>query len=153
MVWGVLPPGGVGDYSAYGEAKFNYKGEYIKEDDLHRAYFIEHLADLPEPGPWEAADGRNFPPIVKYVSWARKKTYLDHGPLLEHEWPVEFQMKKRPKNLAALAGGSLNKMVNGELKSLIEEFEPGVHQFAPVKLLLSSGEEYPVQYYTFVIRK
>ena len=43
-----------------------------------------------------------------------------------------------------------DSLVSDRLKRLIEEFEPGVHQFKPVEIVHQDGSPYPDQYWSFI---
>ncbi|MFY0612788.1 MAG: hypothetical protein JXQ99_14745 [Hyphomicrobiaceae bacterium] len=64
----------------------------------------------------------------------------------------EFRIKKRPKALSSLIS-LRNKLlaVSEPLKVLIEELEPDVHQFWPLKLTTRNEKGYPEPYYGMVI--
>ncbi|MCP4082583.1 MAG: hypothetical protein GY743_20320 [Planctomycetaceae bacterium] len=88
---------------------------------------------------------------ILYSKFAAK-FFRDHGPIKPHEWPDEWQAEKTYNNLGSLvklAGGPI--VVDEALKNLIERLEPGVHQFSPIKITMPKGQEYPKQYYAFVI--
>lgn len=75
-------------------------------------------------------------------------------PIKPHEWPLVFKLKKPRKRL-----GSLIEMPNqilaadDALKAIIEELEPGVHQFNPIQVLSSKREELWGKYHVLVISR
>ena len=73
-------------------------------------------------------------------------------PLSEHEWPREFQAKRRIGTLGSLFQ-TVNQVltVDEKLKAVIEGIEPGAHQFRPVVLRQPNGEIVDGLYLTLVI--
>lgn len=43
--------------------------------------------------------------------------------------------------------------VGGTLKEIIEEFDPGLHQFWPITIIMPKGKEYPTPYCGMVVRR
>jgi len=72
----------------------------------------------------------------------------DLGPLSDPECPKEFKAVKVYKSLGALIQLN-NRMlaVERSFKDLLEELEPGTHQFWPVKITLPRDKVLPGEYF------
>lgn len=145
MVWGLELP--------YGFGTFFPDGDFVGYRDQLDAAFDAMSAE-------EQAYYGNLKPAYRlHVSQCFT---FEHGtmhgeqrvfrPVAEHEWPGEFQMRRRYKKLGALIK-SVNTLllVEKRFKDILERLEPGVHQFSPVKLTLPNDEVYPAEYFTIVI--
>jgi hypothetical protein len=132
MVWALKEPGGFGDFWP--------DGTFRKWQDHIEHYFKEQMAD----------DER-----VKYQNWHVRYRYSisqrfakDLGCVLPHELPVEFETQRSYSALASMIGTENQLIsVHENLKNLIEEFEPDVHQFWPIRILMPKNKAYPQQYY------
>lgn len=62
--------------------------------------------------------------------------------------PQDFVLAKPYKSLGDMILLGLGVAVTDCLRSLIEELEPGRHQFKAVKITLPSGKAYPTAYFT-----
>ena len=89
----------------------------------------------------------------------RRNSYDDPlTPIEDHEWPTEFrtmvakEKAGRLKSLLDMSGSGKWLVADQSLKELIERFEPGVHQFRPVRVT-SWGTDFPgdSQFYTLLI--
>ena len=138
MVWGLFQPNGGGDYSP--------DGDHISRRNGLRKYFHEHMTD-DERSKYSENE-------LEYFYQVSRKFNEDLGPLQPQEMPSDWQTVKSHKTL-----GSLILMTNAllavdePLKNLIENLEPDVHQFWPMKIVMPKGKEYPVPYYGMVIRQ
>jgi hypothetical protein len=132
MVWGLAEPHVFGDCFP--------DGEYVGFDEALQSYM---QTGMPED---ERQRMENL--LANYAYEVSQKFVYDKGPLLAHECPVAFQTEQNYTKLASLLvlnNGLL--AVDGQLKAVIEEFEPGVHQFWPLTITMPHGFAYPVQYY------
>lgn len=145
MVWGLAKPSGLGDYSPLG----NFEGW---REQL-RAYFKQ------QPPEWQTLF-KLYPQA--YVTFVAYKFIYEQGqklgekppltPIEPHEVPKVYRTEKRYTSL-----GSLLTLTNGflavdaTLKEIIEGVEPGVHQFWPLKIVMTKDQPYPVPYYIMVI--
>ncbi len=69
-----------------------------------------------------------------------------------HEAPLTFDTEKTYAKLGSLI--KLNDRilaVNEDLKAVIERFEPEVHQFFPIQIIMPNRSTFPEAYYTIVI--
>ena len=147
MTWGMETPGSFGAYFP--------DGEYVGWEETLKQYFVE-----------EMNDEEKLRYHGRYASYARQvaqKFRLEIGvprkhdpaltPLQPHEIPTEFKVlvnKGKPfGSLMMLTSGLL--AVDEELKAIIEELEPGVHAFWPIKITMPKGDPYPKQYHVMQI--
>lgn len=138
MVTGITSPSGFGDYSPH--------GEYVDWDVRLKNYYDHEMseAEKAEMGMQER---------ILYSKFANK--FLDDkGPVKPHEWPMEFRTRVTYPSLASLIMLPDRLLaVDETLKGLIEELEPSVHQFSPLRIVMPKGKEYPQQFYVMVIRQ
>jgi hypothetical protein len=67
-----------------------------------------------------------------------------NGKLNPKEMPESLPLKKGPKSLPAVFFSNGGIVVcSGELKSIIEELDPGLHQFILIKVILKTGQDAP----------
>jgi hypothetical protein len=145
MVWALRMPDSFGVFWPHGtyvgydeqlEACFNAMPDDFKAKFGNRLATYSHYATMK----WTYEQGRvvdNKPPIV---------------PLEPHEKPNWFETIKPYKNLGSLID-TMNrlKLVDEDLKNIIEGLEPGVHQFWPISITFPKGAVYPKQYYGIAI--
>ena len=88
---------------------------------------------------------------VPWTKFADKFT-KDLGWLADHERPKRFRLQKTYKELCSLIFLE-NRLaaVDIRLKEIIEELEPGVHQFWPIDLIQPRDKPYPVPYFGMVV--
>ena len=78
--------------------------------------------------------------LAVYESKVSQKFYSVMGSIEEHEWPKEYRLSRDYKQLGALLQASQRlSLVSSELKMVIETHEPDIHQFRPIRLLLSKN--------------
>jgi hypothetical protein len=71
---------------------------------------------------------------------------------LPEELPSEYRTVKSYKSLASLiAMPNMLAVVDQDLKEIIEEMEPGVHRFWPIKIVMPRNKEYPANYYGILV--
>jgi hypothetical protein len=74
------------------------------------------------------------------------------GSLEDHEWPVEVRLERDYKALNALLRMTGHVLAADQaLKDVIEELDPGVHQFRPLRIVRKSGAEHATPYCTMLI--
>ncbi|KJZ20683.1 imm11 family protein [Loktanella sp. S4079] len=124
MVWAV--------HEASGFGKFFLNGDFVGWKEGLQKHWDEIGAD---------DDARNT------FSVARKFTE-DFGPLEDVEMVKQFETKKNVKEIAALAEIT-NKLLiaHQSLKEIIEEAEPGIHQFWPMEIVMPREKIYPESYF------
>jgi hypothetical protein len=160
MVWGMTLPNGFGEFWPSGDFECLNKFEggkwskrlrlhYLEQtpDDQRRLYHCEGLSA------GEVAATYPFYAMEKFTSepGAVRKS-LPLTPIQKHESPHSFDTEKGQKELGSLI--MLNSKilaVDDVLKSVIDQLEPGVHQFYPIEIKMPRGILYPKQYYTLVI--
>jgi hypothetical protein len=146
MVWGIVM-----DYRSHEHAP---NGKWVGYEDRLTEYFKNDMPDglLKERLRWP----------LSYVAHASKKFSKEIGsitdkfvpiePLLPHEWPDTYQTEETPKKLGAFIvtnGGFF--LVEERLKAVLDELEPGVHDFRPIRIILPRGKDYPMAYYAIRI--
>ena len=138
MVWGVADPSGFGDFFP--------GGDYVGWNDDIKKYFNEEMS------PEQRAVFDNWD--VSYRGEIVRKFVEDRGAVESHERPAEFRIRETRKSLGSLIKVSNRLLAADEsLKEIIEELEPDVHQFWPLRITMPMGREYPVPYYGLVIRR
>jgi hypothetical protein len=81
-------------------------------------------------------------------------TRADMVPLelpLPHEWPGEYRTAKTHDKLGSLIEIDGLLAVDDRLKALIEEIEPGVYEFRPIRITMPRGKDYPIPYHVLLI--
>jgi hypothetical protein len=132
MVWALKEPGGFGDF--WPDGTFRKWREHIE------SYFSEQMSDGQRAG----YNNRH----VTYCYNISERFTKDLGPILPHEVPVEFETERSYLSLASTIKTENQLIaVDENLKNLIEEFEPDVHQFWPIRILMPKDKAYPQQYY------
>ncbi|MEM7700785.1 MAG: DUF1629 domain-containing protein [Pseudomonadota bacterium] len=157
MVWGMQQPG-PGKYGPYGD----YEGE-ARIASGWRNRLKEHYKAQPD-----AEQDRLFnPPDSQarahfYAGYVVKKFKFEVGsqpmgvkalitPIEPHE-PIRFyELEKGQKTIPSIISlPSMLWAVDENVKRLIDELDPGVHQFYPFEIRNRRGKVYPVTYYMFV---
>ena len=107
-------------------------------------------------------DGRPYEVFASYALDVSEKFHSELGetgrhrppllPIAPHEWPREYVYERTYTRQSALMMGP-NRMyfVTESLRDIIEQLEPGVHRFNPLKVLLPKGEAHPVQHHMMVV--
>jgi hypothetical protein len=136
MTWGVIEPNGFGGYFP--------QGEHVARKDTIEDYYNTQMTDA-EKKDLGMETGVNF------FKFSEKFT-KDLGPLEEYAQPRTLETSKTHKELASLILMK-NRLiaVDETLKGIIEELEPGVHQFWPIEITMPKDTSYPVPYYGMVI--
>jgi hypothetical protein len=137
MTWGVLSSSTFGaaspdaDTIGYDEAIENYFYSVLTEDEQN-----------------ELNSGMGGVPWTKFSD----KFVKDLGWLADHERPKRFRLQKTYKELCSLISLE-NRLaaVDIRLKEIIEELEPGVHQFWPIELTQPKDKPYPLPYFGMVV--
>ncbi len=145
MVWGLAEPSGLGDYFP--------DGGFEGWNEQRRAYFKQ------QPPEWQAQfksvpDSYKYYVACKFIYEQGEKIGEDPPltPIEPHEVPQVFRTVKRYTSLGSLL--VLNSGVfaaDATLKDIIERVEPGVHQFWPLRIVMTKDQPYPASYYTMVI--
>lgn len=136
MVWGLVDPSGFGDFLP--------GGDYIGWQERIKKYFDEEMT----AGQRAAFDNWD----VGFRGEVARKFTGDAGELEPHECPTEFRLRETRKSLGSLIEMKSRLLaVDEALKNIIENVEPGVHQFREIKITLPKGEYYPKPYYILVI--
>lgn len=132
MVWGLVEPSGYGDYFP--------GGDYIGWEEALSRYFNEELT-ADQRAEFDNRD-------IRFMRITSLKFTEAKGQLAPHEIPDEFRLRETHKSLGALiVFDERHLAVNETLKEIIESFEPGIHQFWPLRITMPKGREYPVPYY------
>lgn len=94
----------------------------------------------------------------RIAAW-KMKWRIEHnsGDPLGVPWPEDLLASKyqfirgnRLYDWFGMSYGGHSGLVNSRLKQLIEEFEPGVHQFVPTQIVHQDGSPYSDQYWNFI---
>jgi hypothetical protein len=148
-----------GDFRGYGEAlAAHYKAEVIPGrfgplgEPLFR-FTTEFALD---------GDGKKIAAFSTYQRHVSSKFHAEPGvrsahdptwgPIEPHEWPEEFVFEKLYSRPAALIKLT-NRMyaVDERLRDILEQLEPGVHRFNPIRMMLPKRVEHPVKHQMIVV--
>lgn len=141
MTWGMILPSSFGDYWP--------DGEYVDarsraEDHYHNVLTDDERKEI-EGGVQSllANTSRKF---------SMDLGFLKLGPLEAFEQPSEFKTIKTYKQLASFIQLNQGLLAADEsLRDIIEDLEPGVHSFWPIKITMPRGMVYPTPYFAMVI--
>ncbi len=138
MAWALKDPDGFGKYWPLG----SFKG-WSKQVEayVHNEMPEERKAQVYEDG--------------SFSMWQMAcKFYKDKGPVDSKESPTNFQTEKSYTELHSMIETESQLIaVDEALKQLIEQFEPGVHQFFPFIITMPKGKIFSKQYYVLLIRQ
>lgn len=143
MTWAMMLPRGFGDYWPLGQMT-DARGK--AEAQFNSTLSEEERAEMPE--------GVHSQGVQAILANASRKCTMDLGPLEPYEQGAVFEAQKTEKSLASfikLDNGLL--AVDEALKAIIEDLDPGVHQFWPIKIRMPKGKHYAKQYYALVVRR
>jgi hypothetical protein len=157
MVWGMGLPESFGLFWPSGEFEgggwYNRLPNYFYEQppEIQKALFDSPLE------PMEAMDAYTLYVTDKFISevGARKSPRPEHPPytpIHKDELPATFDIEKTQKVLGSLI--ALNGRivaVDDALKDIIERFEPSLHHFYPIKIVMPKGNIFPKNFYILVI--
>lgn len=142
MAWALIKPTGYGEYFPDGGVGRGLD-PYIGWKEQIKNYYDNEMSG-------EEKRELGMEERISYWEFSRKNSE-DKGPMKPFEQQKEYRAVKTFKTSSSLInlGGVL--AVNKELKSVIEEFEPGMHQFWPIKITMPKKQEFPVQFYGMLI--
>jgi hypothetical protein len=146
MVWGLNMPSSFGAYFP--------DGDYVGYEEKLEKYFDEEMS------PEERTNFKNR--AISYQYYVSQKftrmpgRVLDDGvpigPVAEHEWPDHYELTKRYSALGSLFEMNNQLLaVETALRDIVESFEPGIHQFRPIRVTSHKGAAVSKQYHTMVI--
>ncbi|MDX8350915.1 imm11 family protein [Cognatiyoonia sp. IB215182] len=131
MAWGMHEP------SRFGE--FFPDGDYVGREEALREYYNQM-----------SEEEKKLRGMVKRFSLTgfSKKYTRDFGPMTDAECPNEFLTVKSYRSLGSLLNTSNRLLaVDQGFKDILEELEPGVHQFWPIEIRMPRNKTYPSTYY------
>ena len=130
-------------------------GHYLEDDERTEAYFranatAEELAEVDALG-----EGGYRHRVVVHTQYVESRKFSnDEGPVDPAMQPRVFQMERGSTNLGSwLEVTNRLLMVDEALRTIIERFEPGVHQFWPMEVRGPDGEPLDRQFHALVIRQ
>ena len=136
MAWGLREPTGFG--KLYPDASSDGYREAIE------AYFHAHLTEA------ERATFDHRPVSFRYA--ISRKFTEDMGFLEDFEQPRQYRTEVKIKHFASmllLENGLV--AVDSDLKSVIEGFESGVHQFWPITFVSKRGVPYEQEFHGLIV--
>lgn len=155
MVWMMSLPEGFGEFWPDGDFEDGDNSDAVGWTGRLKAHIknlpAEQRIELMPSGDW--FDYGYFV-STKFITEVGEKAAVDLPPVtpvLEHEAPRTFHTKKTYKELGDLL--MLNDRilaVSADLKAIIENMEPGNHQFFPIDII-QPRSAYPRQFFTIVI--
>lgn len=128
MVWGMELPGDYGP--CFPSGKFLGYDEQLEANfnamtDEEKAFFENNVK----------AYRLHVSQCFKYEHGTMHGEKRLFRPVAENEWPQEFRMSRRYKRLGSLVMGTDGLlMVEKAFKEILEDLEPGVHQFRPIRM-------------------
>jgi hypothetical protein len=113
-------------------------------DNYHPKYIKNKLC---------APNSREF--MDKYIKWMESDPYnyryFGAGPLPPDYFAPEIQFYRGGTLFDICTSTGQQWAVSDRLKTMMEEIEPGVHQFVPVRIRSKNGELRPDKYWFFTI--
>lgn len=139
MAWGIYEPSDFDDLSPGG--KFVGLDEQLLS--LWNTYPPALKAEYSMGG---------FGTFISYYQFSEKYR-KDRGPIPPAECPGHFDLRRKRKRLGDLISTNERLLaVSAPLKDVIENLEPGVHQFWPMRITIDEGkEEWPTPYFALRI--
>jgi hypothetical protein len=147
MAWGMALPGNFGEFFP--------DGDYVGWDEALAEYVNNHMP-AEQKSLFQQTDSYSYNYYVaeKLVSepGLKRPGMPPFGPIAAHEAPKCFKTVKKYASL-----GSLIKLTDrilaadGPLKDIIERFEPGVHHFFPIEIVMPKDVVYPKKYFVMAI--
>ena len=114
-------------------------GDYVGREEALREYY-DQMSD----------EEKKLRGMVKWFSLTgfSKKYNRDFGPMTDAECPKEFLTVKSYKTLGSLLQ-TTNRLlaIDQSFKDILEELEPGVHQFWPIEIRMPRNKTYPGTYF------
>lgn len=161
MVWGMQLPDKFGEFWPEGVLEMDpetYQDGWF--DRLRNYYSALTTAERKELFDYKWNDGNA---ALKYSGFVSDKFTLKIGsevgdgcppltPIEPHEVPQSYTTRpyRSLGSIISLSRGP--EAVDGELKDIIEKFEPGVHKFFPIKMYIGLGEkQLDKQYYVLYV--
>jgi len=143
MTWAMMLPRGFGDFWPLGQMT-DARGK--AEAQFNSALSQEERVEMPE--------GVHSQGVQAILANASRKCEMDLGALEPYEQGEVFETDKTEKSLASLIKLSNGLLaVDDPLKAIIEDLNPGVHQFWPLEIKMPKGKVYPTQYHALVVRR
>lgn len=152
MAWGMALPNGFG--------VFWPDGDFEGWTDGLKAHFLTRMT--PDQ---QAPFGEGPRGALRYMGHAALKFVNEPGstpapdrpplsPIEPHEVPRSFTAAKTYAELGSLIVLSNRILaVDAALKEVVDQLEPGVHQFFPVEIAMPKGRIFPRPYFVLVIRQ
>ncbi|MEP5758989.1 MAG: DUF1629 domain-containing protein [Litoreibacter sp.] len=132
MAWGMHQPSGLGDFFP--------DGDYVGWNEALKSFYDDEMSD-------EEKASMGMSERILYSKFSAKHR-LDQGPLKPVECPEEFLTVKGYKTLGDFI--KLNDRllaVSEAFKEIVEDIEPGIHQFWPLKISMPRNKVYPGNYF------
>jgi hypothetical protein len=155
MVWGMALPKNFGEFWPDGDFagwSRDLVGHYMKQPpEIQRALYAGY------PDPVECAVSYPLYVSRKFISeeGVRHSPRAEDPPftaILDHEAPPVFVTGKTYTALGSLIMFNDRILaVDAALKDIIERFEPGMHQFFPIEIMMPKGQVFPKVFYTLVV--
>jgi hypothetical protein len=157
MVWGMGLPESFGEFWPDGDFEGGgwygrLMGDFYRQSpEIQQKLFDSPLEPIEAMQAYSSYVGDKF---IKEVG-ARKSLRPEHPPytpVRANEAPASFDTEKTYKTLGSLI--MLNDRiiaVDDALKDIIEQFEPDMHQFCPIKIVMPKGQVFPKNFYIMVV--
>ncbi len=145
MTWGMKMNSGLGDFFP--------DGTYAEWDDQLRQFSKDGLSDERKHAILQST--RSYKGLIADAfsreigaPWGGSNVIFP----LDEELPKAFQTVKTYRTLASLI--ELNDRlvaVDEDLRAIIEDLEPGLHRFWPIRIDMPKGVDYPRAYYGMLV--
>ena len=121
-------------------------GHYVQWKESLQVHFSQSLSED------ERASFENR--FAVYFATIIRKLTSNADDILENEWPSEYQLERNYKQLGSiLVGGQGLLFVTADVKIIVENLEPNVHQFRPIRIIDKSGEVVDGNYHVLAIKQ
>lgn len=162
MVWGMQMPDSFGKYFIPGT--FEFADDPTGAESWTERLEMYYRVGMPEDKKLKFQRQGEKHGAMTYKFFVLYKFIEEHGvepdphtpPLTaveEAEAPKWFSAEKSHRVLGDVVEFvDRIKGVSGKMRDIIERFEPGVHQFFPIEIMLPNGSVFPEPYYTLAIR-
>lgn len=143
MVWTLVIPSMFGAYSP--------DGDFVGWRERLTAYYRHEMT--PEERSKTDIPAYIYDVVKKFIlERFSPRNYRNLTPLMPHEVPETFKTKKTVTKLDSLVKLTDRLLaVDETLKGIIEQLEPGVHEFYPIKIIMPKNQPFPKNYFLIVI--
>lgn len=155
MVWAMHFPSGIGPYwpdGTYEGPGSGYGMETGWTERLREDYLAQGVGPDNSPQRWEYPFRVTDKFKYELGTYRQAPDGQEVTPVLAHEPPSFYRTAKGYKEMASIIGlNSALWAVDEAVRSIVEQLDPGVHQFFPLEMRMPRKLVYPVGYFTIVV--